>query len=129
MKYEFDLNFKQDHYELLISLTHNNSFGKVQKTINIDANSPAFENVLSEIIDNMRLTVNEREDVRNNAAVFTDYLKYYKSSNNVSQEVQINEDDLTAEIDSNKVDDNAVINSVLNEDEDEDEPKLENNEN
>lgn len=129
MKYEFDLNFKQDHYELLISLTHNNSFGKAQKTINIDANSPAFENVLSEIIDNMRLTVNEREDVRNNAAVFTDYLKYYKSSNNVSQEVQINEDDLTAEIDSNKVDDNAVINSVLNEDEDEDEPKLENNEN
>lgn len=127
MKYEFDLNFKQDHYELLISLTHNNSFGKAQKTINIDTNSPAFENVLSEIIDNMRLTVNEREDVRNNAAVFTDYLKYYKSSNNVSQEVQINEDDLTAEIDSNKVDDNAVINSVLNEGEDE--PKSENNEN
>ena len=127
MKYEFDLNFKNDHYELVMSLTHNNSFGKTQKTINIDGNSPTFENVLGEIIDNMRLTVNEREDVRNNAAIFADYLKYYNPSNGASQEVQINEDDLDAKVDVNKVDDNTVINSVLNEDEDEDES--ENNEN
>ena len=109
MKYIFDLTFNKDHYDLKIELNMGNQYSSpVSFPLNEDAES--FEKVAANLIDNMRLTVNERYEARSNTSVLVDYLKYYFNKAEENTEQIINEE---------HVSDNEVIENLISENEQE----------
>ena len=86
MKYTFDLNKRNGKYELKIDISAGNAFtGGVQKVLNTPDNNIKWqyhlEDLLNDMIDNMRLTVSEREEARDNLKVFLDYIVNNQSIN------------------------------------------------
>ena len=99
MKYTFDLNKRNRRYELKIDISSGNAFtGGVQKVLNTPDNNIKWqyhlEDLLNDMIDNMRLTVSEREEARDNLKVFLDYIVNNQSKDGI------------------KIDDELILDSI-----------------
>ncbi len=99
MKYSFEINKRNSRYELKIDISAGNAFtGGVQKVLNTpDYNIKwqyHLEDLLNDMIDNMRLTVSECEEARDNLKVFLDYIVDNQSKN----DIKIDDDKLILDI-------------------------------
>jgi len=97
MRYTFEVTTHET--ENIIKLEVNTTGGynsNASRTIKQEAGGDDYnctlDELLSEIIDNMRLTVKEREDALYNANVFKDYLTNYTIKKSVPQMIIENED-------------------------------------
>ena len=90
MKYIFDVDERNGKREIRLEITKNSGFGSSAYNIiecsNDNSNwSMNLESLLTSVIDNMRLTVNERSEVRDNSHILIDYLKNNINSNDTKQ--------------------------------------------
>ena len=81
MKYIFDVDERNNKFSIRVEIQKGNTFNANASSIaefseektNWDKD---LELILQELIDNMRLTVNERIEARCNANILIEYLKY-----------------------------------------------------
>lgn len=91
MKYTFDVDERNNKFEIRLEVTktggYNSSAAKVVECSEFNPNwTVSLEKLLVDIIDNMRLTVQERTEVYKNSNILIEYLKY---SNPIEQIPQV----------------------------------------
>ena len=78
MKYTFEITTREDENVIKLEIAYGSASNAVSRTLTFEAgkddDNPNLNNLLNELIDNMRLTVKEREDAYYNADVFKSYL-------------------------------------------------------
>lgn len=99
MQYRFDVNERNNKYEIKLEIFKDVGFGTSSYDI-IECpknNHPIWpvyvEKLMARIIDNMRLTVNERMEVRNNSKILIDFLKNNFESADNKQEMIVENGD------------------------------------
>lgn len=91
MKYTFDVDERNNKFEIRLEITKTGGYSSsAAKTIECSEANPnwnvSLEKLLVDIIDNMRLTVQERTEVYKNSNILVEYLKY---SNPMEQTPQV----------------------------------------
>lgn len=81
MKYTFDVDERNNKFEIRLEITKTGGYSSsAAKTIECSETNPNWniplEKLLVDIIDNMRLTVQERTEVYKNSNILVEYLKY-----------------------------------------------------
>lgn len=90
MKYIFDVDERNGKREIRLEITKNSGFGSNAYNI-IECSDDNqnwtmnLESLFTSVINNMRLTVNERSEVRDNSQILIDYLKKNINSNDTHQ--------------------------------------------
>lgn len=85
MKYTFDVDERNNKFEIRLEITKTGGYSSSAiKTIECSEENPnwsaSLEQLLVDIIDNMRLTVQERNEVYKNSNILVQYLKYSNST-------------------------------------------------
>lgn len=81
MKYIFDVDERNNKFSIKVEIFNGNAFNaNASSIIECSEEKPDWgkdlELLISELIDNMRLTVKERTEARRNANILIEYLKY-----------------------------------------------------
>lgn len=81
MKYIFDVDERNNKFSIRVEIQKGNAFNaNASSIIECSEEQPNWgkdlELMLQELIDNMRLTVQERTEARRNANILIEYLKY-----------------------------------------------------
>jgi len=81
MKYIFDVDERNNKFSIRVEIQKGNAFNaNASSIVECSEEQPNWgkdlELMLQELIDNMRLTVNERTEARRNANILIEYLKY-----------------------------------------------------
>ena len=81
MKYIFDVDERNNKFSIRIEIQKGNAFNaNASSIVECSEEKPNWDKdlelMLQELIDNMRLTVNERTEARRNANILIEYLKY-----------------------------------------------------
>ena len=93
MKYTFDVDERNNKFEIRLEITKTGGYtSTAAKTIECSEYNPnwtaSLEKLLADIIDNMRLTVQERTEVYKNSNILVQYLKYSQPVEQIPQEVE-----------------------------------------
>lgn len=92
MKYIFEVNTSDMEQNIKVDISFNNSLGSVSRSVTFVAGSDDYvkdlDELLTDVIDNMRLTVKEREEAIYNAGVLKWYLQEYKTSKKDDKDVK-----------------------------------------
>lgn len=75
MKYTFDVSYVNGENIAKVELAFGSGVGPVAKTININDCGQNFDDILHDMIDNLRLTVKEREEAIYNTEIFKSFIK------------------------------------------------------
>ena len=91
MKYTFDVDERNNKFEIRLEITKTGGYASTAaKTIECSEFNPnwtaSLEKLLADIIDNMRLTVQERTEVYKNSNILVQYLKYSQPVEQIPQE-------------------------------------------
>ena len=91
MKYLFDIDERNGKFEIKLEITKTGGYSSsAAKTIECSEQYPnwpvSLEKLLVDIIDNMRLTVQERSEVYKNSNILVQYLKYSQPVEQIPQE-------------------------------------------
>ena len=81
MKYIFDVDERNNKFSIRVEVQKGNAFNaNASSIVECSEEQPNWgkdlELMLQELIDNMRLTVQERTEARRNANILIEYLKY-----------------------------------------------------
>ena len=93
MKYTFEVNTSDMKQNIKVEINFNNSLGSsVSRSVTFVAGSDDYvkdlDELLTDVIDNMRLTVKEREEAIYNAGVLKWYLQEYKTSKKDDKDIK-----------------------------------------
>lgn len=81
MKYTFEVTTHENENIIKLDVSYGSLSNNVTRTVNFvggeDHDDPALDELLTNCIDNMRLTVKEREEAIYNAGVFKWYIQQY----------------------------------------------------
>jgi len=96
MKYTFEVTTRDNENIITVEVGYGSSI--IKKIITFEAgqddDAPSLDELISDMIDNIRLTVKEREDAIYNAKVLKWYLQEYKvNANKVKQQMIVENDD------------------------------------
>ena len=96
MKYTFEVTTRDNENIITVEVGYGSSI--IKKIITFEAGqddeAPALDELISDMIDNIRLTVKEREDAIYNAKVLKWYLQEYRvNENKVKQQMIVENDD------------------------------------
>lgn len=75
MKYTFDVSYVNGENIAKVELAFGSGVPPVAKTININDCGQNFDGILHDMIDNLRLTVKEREEAIYNTEIFKSFIK------------------------------------------------------
>ena len=93
MRYTFEITTHDDENVIKLDIAYGSMSNLVSRTLTFEAgtddDNPNLEDLINDMIDNMRLTVKEREDAYYNASVFKDYLKSIKNVKDVPKQQMI----------------------------------------
>ena len=82
MKYTFEVNCHENENVITIEIAFGSSANSVKRTISFeggaDYDAPALNELISDMVDNIRLTVKEREEAIYNAGVLKWYIQQYR---------------------------------------------------
>ena len=95
MKYTFEVTTRDNENIITVEVGYGSSI--IKKIITFEAGqddeAPALDELISDMIDNIRLTVKEREDAIYNAKVLKWYLQEYRvNANKVKQQMIVEND-------------------------------------
>ena len=81
MKYIFDVDERNNKFSIRVEIQKGNAFNaSASSIVECSEEKPNWDKdlelMLQELIDNMRLTVQERTDARRNSNILIEYLKY-----------------------------------------------------
>jgi len=98
MRYTFEVTTRDDENVIKLDIAYGSMSNMVTRTLTFkagdDDNNPNLDDLLSDMVNNMRLTVKEREEAIYNAKVFKDYVQQYKINyNKVKQEMIVENGD------------------------------------
>ena len=81
MKYEFEVSCHENENIIKVIVGFGSMANSVTRTIRFeggkDENEPSLNELLLDMVDNIRLTVNERKEAMYNVKVFKDYVQQY----------------------------------------------------
>ena len=87
MEYIFDVSCHETETVIQVKIAYGSSSNNVVRTIKFEAgkdnNEPNLDELISDMVDNIRLTVKEREEAMHNAKVFKDYVQLYSNQDKV----------------------------------------------
>ena len=93
MKYTFEVSCYDNETAITIEIAFGSSANSVRRTIRFedgkDYDEPALNELISDMIDNIRLTVKEREEAILNADVLKWYIQQYGFDRDPKQEAQM----------------------------------------
>jgi len=98
MKYIFDVDERNNKFSIKVEILKGNAFNANSSTIiECSEEKPNWgkdlELLISELIDNMRLTVQERTEARRNANILIEYLKYSNHNYDKTQQMIVEENE------------------------------------
>lgn len=96
MKYTFEVTTRDNENIITVEVGYGSSI--IKKIITFEAGQdddvPSLDELISDMIDNIRLTVKEREDAIYNAKVLKWYIQQYRvNANKVKQQMIVENDD------------------------------------
>ena len=81
MKYEFEVSCHENENIIKVIVGFGSMANSVTRTIRFeggkDEDEPSLNELLLDMVDNIRLTVNERKEAMYNVEVFKDYVQQY----------------------------------------------------
>ena len=81
MKYTFEVNCHENENVIAIEIAYGSPTNSVRRTISFeggtDYDAPALDELISDMVDNIRLTVKEREEAIYNANILKWYIQQY----------------------------------------------------
>ena len=84
MEYIFDVSCHETETVIQVKIAYGSSSNNVVRTIKFetgkDNNEPNLDELISDMVDNIRLTVKEREEAMHNANVFKNYVQKYSNN-------------------------------------------------
>jgi len=93
MKYTFEVNCHENENVITIEIAFGSSANSVRRTISFeggaDYDAPALNELISDMVDNIRLTVKEREEAIYNAGVLRWYIQQYGHDTDTKKEEQM----------------------------------------
>ena len=98
MKYTFEVSCHENENVITIEIAFGSSANSVRRTIRFedgkDFDAPALDELISDMVDNIRLTVKEREEAILNAGVLKWYIQQYGvNANKVKQQMIVENGD------------------------------------
>ena len=92
MKYTFEVTCHDNENIITVEITFGSTANSVRRTISFeggaDYDAPALDELISDMVDNIRLTVKEREEAIYNAGVLKWYIQQYRvNANKVKQQM------------------------------------------
>ena len=98
MKYTFEVTTHENENTIKLDVSYGSLSNNVTRTVTFvggeDHDDPALDELLTNCIDNMRLTVKEREEAIYNAGVFKWYIQQYGvNANKVKQQMIVENGD------------------------------------
>lgn len=86
MKYTFEITCHDNENIITVEIGFGSSANSVRRTISFeggaDYDAPALDELISDMVDNIRLTVKEREEAIYNAGVLKWYIQQYGINQN-----------------------------------------------
>ena len=93
MKYTFEVNCHDIENVIKVEVGFGSAANSVSRTITFAAGNDDYvqdlDELLSDMVDNIRLTVKEREEAIYNVKVFKEYVKKYSNKKDDSQQEMI----------------------------------------
>ena len=93
MKYEFEVSCHENENVIKVTVGFGSMANSVTRTISFeggaDYDAPALDELISDMVDNIRLTVKEREEAILNASVLKWYIQQYGFDRDPKQEAQM----------------------------------------
>ena len=98
MKYTFEVSCHENENVITIEIAFGSSANSVRRTISFEGGTdydvPALDELISDMVDNIRLTVKEREEAIYNAGVLKWYIQQYRvNANQVKQQMIVENGD------------------------------------
>ena len=93
MKYEFEVSCHENENIIKVIVGFGSMANSVTRTIRFeggkDEAEPSLNELLLDMVDNIRLTVNERKEAMYNVKVFKDYVQQYGVNTNKDPEKKV----------------------------------------
>ena len=98
MKYTFEVTCRENENIITVEIAYGATTNSVRRTLTfeggIDNDEPNLEELILDMVNNIRLTVKEREEAIYNVNVFKDYVqKYNVGINKVKQQMIVENGD------------------------------------
>ena len=98
MKYIFEVSCHDNENVITVEIAYGSPINSVRRTISFEAgadyDAPSLDELISDMVDNIRLTVKEREEAIYNAGVLKWYIQQFRvNANKVKQQMIVENGD------------------------------------